>query len=95
MLVVWLEQAEFDLDHHIRFIASQNPRAALDQDLLIQGAIERLSLYPNIGKIGRLRSTRELVISHTSFIAVYRVQTDRNQVHILRILHTSQKWPPE
>jgi toxin ParE1/3/4 len=36
-------------------------------------------------------STRELVIAGTRFIVVYRI-TDN--VEILRVLHTAQRWPP-
>jgi toxin ParE1/3/4 len=38
--------------------------------------------------------TRELVISNTPFIAVYRlVGTER--IEVLRLLHGAQRWPPK
>jgi toxin ParE1/3/4 len=95
MRVVWLDQAEFDLDEHIRYIAIHNPIAAVEQDLFIRRAAEQLSDYPKNGRIGRLAYTRELVIPRTSFIALYRIADDMGEIHILRILHSSQKWPPE
>jgi len=95
MRVIWLDQAELDLDEHIVYIALRNPTAAIEQDLLVHRTVERLSAYPAIGKPGRLAFTRELVIPRTSFIALYRTASDREEVHILRILHSSQKWPPE
>jgi len=95
MRIVWLMRARREFNHHIRYIGVQNPTAAIEQDSLISQAIERLSLYPNSGKSGRRRNTRELVIPHTPFVAIYRVVDAQDQVHILRILHSSQKWPPE
>jgi len=40
-------------------------------------------------------ATHELVIAKTPFIAIYRIDDDLGEVHILRILHAKQKWPPE
>lgn len=95
MRIVWLARARRNFDQQIRYIAEHNPSAAVEQDLLISLAIDRLANYPLSGRPGRRKASRELVIPHTSFIAVYRVDTDRNEVHVLRILHASQKWPPE
>jgi toxin ParE1/3/4 len=44
-----------------------------------------------MGRIGRVKGTRELVISRTPFIAVYRIAGQR--IEILRFLHGAQKWP--
>jgi toxin ParE1/3/4 len=63
--------------------------------LLIGQSIDLLSAYPASGKSGRQARTRELVIPRTSFIAIYRILPGRDEIHILRILHSSQKWPPQ
>ena len=44
-----------------------------------------------MGRPGRLRGTRELVISRTPFIAIYRVKGRR--IEVIRLLHSSQQWP--
>jgi toxin ParE1/3/4 len=95
MRVIWLEQAERELDSHIDFIAERNPQAAIAQDMLIQQAAERLATFPMLGRSGRLRHTRELVVPQTPFIAVYRLAPSGDEIHILRLLHAAQKWPPE
>ncbi|WP_242518673.1 MULTISPECIES: type II toxin-antitoxin system RelE/ParE family toxin [Thiorhodovibrio] len=46
---------------------------------------------PSIGRLGRVRDTRELVISGTSYIVAYRVVGDL--VLILRVLHGARRWP--
>ncbi|WP_137156157.1 type II toxin-antitoxin system RelE/ParE family toxin [Rhizobium sp. FKL33] len=95
MRVIWLEQAEYELDSQINFIAQHNPQAAVTQDILIQQATERLSTFPMLGRAGRLRHTRELVVPQTPFIAIYRLSPSGDEIHILRLLHAAQKWPPE
>ena len=47
--------------------------------------------HPQMGRPGRLRGTRELVISRTPFIVVYRVKGTR--IEVIRMLHSSQQWP--
>jgi plasmid stabilization system protein ParE len=45
-----------------------------------------------MGRPGRISGTRELVITGTPFVAVYRVRADA--VEILRFLHGAQRFPP-
>jgi len=52
-----------------------------------------LSEHPEAGRSGRRRGTRELVISGTPFILIYRVRARPARVEILRVLHGKQKWP--
>jgi toxin ParE1/3/4 len=95
MRLVWFDQAELDIVAHIHFIELRDPAAAIDQDLLVENAVGKLAFFPELGRMGRLRHTRELVVSSTSFIAVYRIDRELDEIHILRILHARQKWPPE
>ena len=95
MRLIWFAQAEYDIDHHITYIEDRNPTAAVDQNILIEEAIEKLVNFPLLGKAGRRAGTRELVVPSTSFIAVYRVDMNLDEIHILRILHARQKYPPE
>lgn len=44
-----------------------------------------------MGRPGRKQGTRELVISRTPFIVVYRLKAKR--IELLRVLHGSQQWP--
>lgn len=44
-----------------------------------------------MGRPGRVDGTRELVISHTPYIAAYRIAGDT--VHIPHVLHGAQEWP--
>ena len=95
MRLVWLPQARQNLDHQMRYIAERNPLAAVDQDAKVTDAVLRLADFPELGRKGRLSQTRELTISGTPFLAVYRIFDELGEIHILRILHAKQKWPPE
>ena len=75
------------LDH----IAQDNPLAAISQDEEIEHQVDMLIQHPQMGRPGRLEGTRELVISRTPFIVVYRVKGMR--IEVIRLLHSSQQWP--
>lgn len=45
---------------------------------------------PNVGRLGRVSGTRELVVSRTPYIVVYRVGA---RVEILAIIHGARDWP--
>jgi toxin ParE1/3/4 len=53
--------------------------------------VKYLERHPALGRAGRLPGTRELVVSGTPFIVVYRVRFDVTQV--LSVLHHARKWP--
>lgn len=44
-----------------------------------------------MGRPGRIKTTRELVLADVLYIIAYRV-TDRH-VDILTVMHSAQKWP--
>lgn len=91
MDIRWLETATRTRFAQLEHIARDNPNAAERLDEEIERQTGMLVLHPEIGRAGRLEGTRELVISRTPFIAVYRVRKTR--VEILRILHGAQQWP--
>ena len=91
MNIVWRAQAEDDLDALTDYIAIDNPRAALEVYDIIFTVVGRLSTFPNFGRTGRVKRTRELVISSLPYIVVYTI-IGKN-IQILAVFHTSRKWP--
>ena len=91
MPIVWLVAAVQDVLQIRVFIAEQDPQAAQNLALRIDRAVGLLGSMANMGRPGRIFGTRELVITGTSFLAVYRVRDGR--VEILRILHGRQPLP--
>lgn len=93
MNLKWLPKAIANRDSQIAHIAKNNPAAAISQGDAIEHQVDALIGTPPIsGRSGRKPGTRELVISRTPFIAVFRVKGQT--IEIVRLLHTSQQWPP-
>ncbi|MBP2489408.1 type II toxin-antitoxin system RelE/ParE family toxin [Rhizobium leguminosarum] len=95
MKLVWRAKAESDRKKAIQSIADKNVGAAISQLDEIECQIDLRIDQPEIGRPGRTDRTRELVISRTSFIVIYRVHQNIEQVEILRLVHGAQKWPPK
>jgi toxin ParE1/3/4 len=89
--VRWLPSATANLVEIGNYIARDNPVAAEAIYVAIRRRVANLADLPNIGRPGRRKGTRELVISGTPYIVVYRVA--RRVVTILRVLHGAQRWP--
>lgn len=91
MILNWLPAANDNRFEQLGYIAQDNPLAAIGQDEEIERQVNMLLQQPKMGRPGRLKGTRELVISRTPFIVVYRLQI--NRIEVIRLLHSSQQWP--
>ena len=93
MRVRWLAVARADLLAIGEYIAQHNQTAAYTVQEAIRQQVGRLAEHPQSGRPGRVKGTRELVVSATRYIVAYRVAGE--VVTILRVLHGAQKWPKE
>lgn len=91
MRVEWLPQATRNLDAQLAYISERNPAAAIDIGDAIESSVSRLANFPESGRPGRVPGTRELVVTGTPFIVVYRIEP--TALVILRVLHGAQQWP--
>ena len=91
MHIKWTTKARNDLYSVEEYISRDNPTAAVETVLNIIETVESLSTFTQIGRPGRVPDTRELVIPSLPFIVPYRV--DSSTIVILRVYHTSRKWP--
>ncbi|MCC3408032.1 MAG: type II toxin-antitoxin system RelE/ParE family toxin [Microcoleus sp. PH2017_10_PVI_O_A] len=92
MEIKWLRNALRNLEQaHAYIVKDDDPEAARQLILRIQGSVGQLAEFPLIGRVGRVEGTRELVISNTSYLAIYRVKQET--VEVLRVLHASRKYP--
>jgi toxin ParE1/3/4 len=89
----WSDFAKADRYAIFDYIEAESPRAAITVDHRIEAAIKGLKKFPEIGRPGRVKGTRELVIDRTPYIAAYRISG--NMVRILRVLHGARQWPEE
>jgi addiction module RelE/StbE family toxin len=88
--LAWTLEALADRHAIYSYVEVDNPKAALALDQLISEKATYLVNYPNMGRIGRLDGTREL-IAHSNYMLIYDIADEF--VRILRVLHTSQQWP--
>ncbi len=91
MDIIWLDRARREVIHIREYIAMDNPRVAQQVARRILEIAEKLRATTNIGRPGRLYGTRELVITGTPFIILYRVRD--GVIEILRVIHGARRWP--
>ena len=90
MILDWTELAERDKEGYIEYIAQDNPLAAVHVGDEIERQVEILLQHPKIGRAGRVKGTRELVIVGTPYIVAYSIKGEI--IHILRVLHGAMDW---
>jgi len=89
--VRWRPLAEADRDAILDHIAQDNPVAAIELGDAIDRRVAALPQHPKLYRVGRVRGTRELVV-HPNYVLVYRIA--RDEIQILRVLHSARQWPP-
>lgn len=93
-MIEWTEQAVRQLDQAHDYIALSNSEQVADKVAMrILASAQQLETFPMSGRAGRVRGTRELVISHAPFIVAYAISKSR--VVILALYHGAQRWPDE
>lgn len=90
MQIVWSDKALSDLERIRAYIKQFNPYAASALAKRIADSIKTLADFPYKGRQGRVFGTRELVITNTSYNAVFSITNDT--VEILTIIHQAQDW---
>ena len=90
MKLVWTRTAHADRKTIRVHIAQHAPKAALDLDQLFSNKVDVLLTHRELGRIGRVAGTRELV-AHKNYILVYDLADD--MIRILRVLHVARQWP--
>ena len=88
--LVWTKPALNHLREAHDYIEIDSPGAAARLIDRIEIAINRLRMFPQMGRPSARPDTRELVIPQTPFIAVYLVRQET--VFILAILHGARNW---
>jgi toxin ParE1/3/4 len=91
MKAVWARAAIRDLTRGRDYISRENPTAAREIASHIVDATERIIKFPEVGRVDRVNGTREMAVSGTQYLIVYRLK--KNAIHFLRVLHGHQEWP--
>ena len=74
----------------VDYIAARDPFAAQRIKNLIDDHIALARTVPGMGRPGRVKGTRELIV-HPNYIVVYG--HDDDTLTVLRILHARQRYP--
>ena len=90
MTVQWLGEALINLADILDGVGEESPQGAAMLAAEIRSRTARLETHPKLYKAGRVRGTRECVVTE-NYLFVYRLQGD--DVQILRVLHARQQWP--
>lgn len=72
------------------YIAQDNPMAAIELGDLLMEKSGLLDQHPMMGRTGRVKGTRELVV-HANYLLIYRVVG--GVAEVLRVKHAAQQWP--
>jgi toxin ParE1/3/4 len=91
MKPAWTRAAIRDLTQIREYIARENPDAAREIALKIVDASERIIQFPEVGRLGRVKGTRELIVPGTHYLIIYRMK--KKAIHFARVRHGSQEWP--
>lgn len=62
-------------------------------DELFSEAANMLAEFPNLGRMGIILGTREL-IPHENYRLVYEVDETADTVWVMSLVHTVRQWPP-
>jgi toxin ParE1/3/4 len=91
MQLFWTPEAIEDRDNIYDYIEADNPAAAVDLDESFGEKASLLVDHPDMGRIGRIAGTRELVV-HRNYILIYDI--DGDLVRVLNVVHAARQWPP-
>ena len=87
----WTRRALMRLDQVGSYIEKEDPQAAARVIARLVSSVDLLTEQPAMGRVGRIKGTRELVFADIPYIIPYRVQP--TTIEILTVMHTAQKWP--
>ena len=88
---VWLPAAREDLVLIHEYIEADSPIHAAVVLMKIVASVELLANSPGMGRPGRVKRTRELVLPDIPYTIAYRVKG--LALEVLRVFHQSRIWP--
>lgn len=89
--ILWTVPAVEHLKEIRAFISKDSPAAASRVVKAIREQVKPLAQHPQMGRLGILDGTRELVVSRLPYLVVYQEQADT--VTVLAVVHTARNWP--
>ena len=90
-MIIWLRTAKQNLEDELNFIHKEDPNVAKRIAKLVKERVENLENFPEMGRTGRVKNTRELIFPEIPYIIPYRINGEN--IEILRFFHSSRKLP--
>jgi len=91
-VIEWTEPAVQQLNQSYDYIALTNSETVASSVVEhILASVQRLVIFPQSGRRGRVPQTRELVITNTPFIVAYTIEGSR--ILVLAVYHSARQWP--
>jgi toxin ParE1/3/4 len=87
--LVWRASARADLQRQLTYVHARSPRAAARLERRVLQRIADLREFPDAGRVGRASHIRELVVSRTPHIVVFR--REAQLITILAVFHHAQQ----
>lgn len=87
MRVVVDESARRDLDAILKRIAQDSPAAARREIEMIRHVIGLLAAFPGLSRDGRVKGTREKVVSGTKYIIVFELWKKPAALVVTSVVH--------
>jgi toxin ParE1/3/4 len=88
MRLIWTTRAESDLRDHVDFIARDSVKSAIEVEDRVLEAVAGLVEFPQKGRLGETKGTRELRVSRTSLRVVYSLAD--GVIEILHVRHMAR-----
>jgi plasmid stabilization system protein ParE len=95
MLITYLEEAEEDLENIVfYYMENVNFEFGLEVANILTEQVLKLASFPqSIRKSQTVPNARELVFQKLPYIAYVRLYEEKQEIEILRIIHTSRSYP--
>ncbi len=91
MLIRWAPTGRKDILALLRYYTEQDEKDI--GQMVYRRIVEstaRLAEFPKLGREGRFKNTRELILADLPYIVVYRI---KDHVEIVGVKHTRKKFP--
>ncbi|WP_417815696.1 type II toxin-antitoxin system RelE/ParE family toxin [Thalassospira alkalitolerans] len=93
MKIEWHLQAVIELREIVDYIDHRNRVAAKATYQLISGCVSQLAIHPFMGRDGRVKNTRELIVGGTPYLIAYQI--DGSVITVLAVMHAARRWPDD
>ncbi len=91
MKIVLTPTANHDIKHIYNYVIENGDISTAEKVLnSVENMIDHLEKFSELGKAGRVKNTRELIVPKLLFIIVYKIY--KTHIAIISIIHTSKKW---